>query len=58
MFGHKATGFYIRNMKHIRCYACNNLGHIAMEYMRRFWAPKQKEKTSSHSNIWKKKEVQ
>jgi len=47
MFGHKAIDCYRRNMKHIRCYACNKLGHIAKECRRRFWAPYQKEKTSS-----------
>ena len=45
-------------MKHVRCYACNKLGHIAKECRRRFWAPYQKEKTSSQLKIWKKKEVQ
>ena len=45
-------------MKHIRCYACNKLGHIAKECRRQFWAPYQKEKTSSRLKIWRKKEVQ
>ena len=31
---------------------------MAKDCRRRFWAPYQKEKTSSHSKIWKKKEVQ
>ena len=54
MFGHKAIHYYKRN---IRFHACKKLGHIAKECRRRFWAPYQKEKTSSHSKIWKKKEV-
>ena len=58
MFGHKAIEFYIRNMKHIRCYACNKFGHIAKECMRKFQPTYQKEKSSSHSKLWKKKEVQ
>ena len=58
MFGHKAIDFYRRNMKHVRCYACNKFGHIVKECRRKFWAPYEKEKTSSHSKIWKKKEVQ
>lgn len=58
MFGHKAIDCYRRNMKHVRCNACNKSGHIAKECRRKFWAPYQKEKTSSHSKIWKKKEVQ
>ena len=45
-------------MKHMRCYACNKLGHINKECTNKVWAPYQKEKTSSHSKIWKKKEVQ
>jgi len=45
-------------MKHVRCYACNKLGHIAKECRRRFWAPYQKKKTSSQLKIWQKKEVQ
>ena len=45
-------------MKHVRCYACNKLGHIAKECRNKVWAPHQKEKTSSHLKIWKKKEVQ
>lgn len=35
-----------------------NIGHIAKQCRRRFWAPYQKEKTSSQSKIWTKKEVQ
>ena len=58
MFGHKAVDCYRRNMKHVRCYACDKFGHIANECRRKFWAPYKKEKTSSHSRIWKKKEVQ
>lgn len=58
IFGHKAIDCYRRKMKHVRCYACNKFGHIAKECIRKFWAPYQKEKTSSHSKIWKKKEVQ
>ena len=45
-------------MKHVRSYACNKFGHIAKECMRKFWPPYQREKTSSHLNIWKKKEAQ
>jgi len=58
MYGHKSIDCYRRNMKHIRCYACNKLGHIANECRRIFWEPYQKKKTSSQSKIWKKKEVQ
>jgi len=58
MFGHKAIDYYRRNIKHLRCYACNNFGHIAKKCMRKFWPPYQREKTSSHSKIWKKNEVQ
>ena len=45
-------------MKYVRCYARNKLGHIVKECRRIFWAPYQKEKTSSQLKIWKKKEVQ
>ena len=45
-------------MKHMRCYACKKLGNIAKECRNKVWAPYQKEKTSSQSKIWKKKEVQ
>ena len=46
-------------MKHIRCYACNKLGHIAKECRNKVWASYQKEKmTSSRLKIWRKKEVQ
>jgi len=46
-------------MKHVKCYACNNLGHTEKEYRNKVWAPYQKEKTlSSHLKRWKKKEVQ
>ena len=45
-------------MKHVRFYACNKLGHIAKECRNKVRAPYQKEKTSSHLKIWKKKEVQ
>ena len=58
MFGHKSVDCYIRNMKHVTCYACKKLGHIAKECRNKVWAPYQKEKTSSHLKIWKKKEVQ
>ena len=58
MFGHKVIDYYKRNMKHVRCYACNKLEHIAKKCRRKYWAPYQKEKTSSHLKIWKKKEVQ
>lgn len=58
MFGHKAINCYRGNMKHIRCYACNKFGHIAKECRRKFWPTYQKEQTSSHSKVWKKKEVQ
>ena len=58
MFGHRFVDWYRRNMKHVRCYACKKLGHITKECRRRFWAPYQKEKTSSRLKIWKKKEVQ
>jgi len=57
MFGHKAIDSYRRNMKHMRCYACNKLGHIAKECRNKVRASYQKEKTSSHLKIWKKKEV-
>ena len=57
MFGHKAIDFYKRNMKHIGRYACNKFGHIAKECRRKFWPTYQKEKTSSHSKVWKKKEL-
>ena len=50
MFGHKAIDCYRENMKHIRSYACNKFGHIAKEC--------RKKQTSSHSKVWKKKEVQ
>ena len=50
MFGHKAINFCRRIMKHITCYACNEFGHIAIEC--------KKKQTSSHSKVWKKKEVQ
>ena len=50
MFGHKAINCYRGNMKHITCYACNEFGHIAKEG--------RKKQTSSHSKVWKKKEVQ
>ena len=58
IFGHKAINCYRRNIKHVRCYACNKFGHIAKECRTKFRAPYQKEKTSSHSKIWKKKEAQ
>ena len=59
MFGHKAADCYRRNMKHVRCYACNKLGHIAKECRNKVWAPYQKEKmSSSRLKIWRKKEVQ
>ena len=58
MFGHRAVDCYRRNMKYMRCYACNKLGHIEKECRKKVWAPHQKEKTSSHLKIWKKKEVQ
>jgi len=58
IFGHKAINYYRRNMKHVICYACSKFGHIARECRRKFWPPYQNEKTSSHSKIWKKKEVQ
>jgi len=46
-------------MKHVRCYACNKLGHIAKECRNKVWARYQKEKiSSSHLKIWRKKEVQ
>jgi len=45
-------------MKHVRCYACNKLGHIAKECRNKVRASHQKEKTSSHLKVWKKKEVQ
>ena len=54
MFGDKAIDCYRRNMKHVRCYACNKFGHIAKECMRKFRPPYQREKTSSHSKIWEK----
>jgi len=58
MFGHKAIYCYRRNLKHVRCYACNKFGHIAKECRRKLRAPYQKEKTSSQSKIWNKKEVE
>ena len=45
-------------MKHVRCYACNKLGHIAKKCRKKGQTSHQKEKTSSHLKIWKKKEVQ
>ena len=45
-------------MKHVRCYACNNLENIAKECRNKVQAPYQKKKTSSQLKIWKKKEVQ
>ena len=42
----------------MRCYACNKLGHIEKECKNKVLAPYQREKTSSHLKIWKKKEVQ
>jgi len=45
-------------MKHMICYACNKLGNITKECRNKIHAPYQKEKTSSHLKIWKKKEVQ
>ena len=45
-------------MKHIRCYACNKFGHIEKECTSKFQPTYQKEKTSSHSKVWKKKELQ
>ena len=45
-------------MKLVRCYACKKLGHIAKECKNKVRTPHQKEKTSSHLKIWKKKEVQ
>jgi len=46
-------------MRHVRCYTCNKLGHIAKECRNKVWAPYQKEKmSSSNLKIWKKKEVQ
>jgi len=45
-------------MKHVICYICNKLGHIAEDCRNKVRAPYQKEKTSSHLKIWKKKEVQ
>jgi len=45
-------------MKHVRCYACNKLGHIEKECKNKVRASHQKEKTSPHLKIWKKKEVQ
>ena len=58
MFGHKAIDYYRMNMKNVSCYACNKFGHIARECRNKVRASYQKEKTSSHSKIWKKKEVQ
>ena len=58
MFGHKVGDCYRRNMKHVRCYACNKLGHIAKECKSKVRASHKKEKKSSHVKIWKKKEVQ
>jgi len=42
-------------MKHVICYACNKLGHIAKECKKKVQAPHQKDKTSSHLKIWKKR---
>jgi hypothetical protein len=59
MFGHRAVDCCRRNMRHVRCYTCNKLAHIAKECRNKVWAPYQKEKTSSsHLKMWKKKEVQ
>jgi len=58
MFGHKAIDFFRRNMKHIRCYACNKFGHIEKECRSEFQGTYQKEQTSSHCKVWKKKELQ
>ena len=58
MFGHKAIDCNKRNMKHVRCYACNKLGHIAKDCRKKVRISHQKEKSSSHLKIWKKKEVQ
>jgi len=58
MLGHKVIECYRGNMKHVRCYACNKFGHTEKECRRKFQAPHQNEKTSSHLKIWKKKEVQ
>ena len=55
---HKAIYCYRRNMKHIRCYYCNKFGHIAKEFRNKFWSTYQNKQTSSHSKVWKKKEVQ
>jgi len=58
MFGHKAIDYFLRNMKHIICYACNKFGHIAKECRRKFQPTYQKKKTSSLFKVWKKKELQ
>jgi len=55
MYGHKAANCY---RKHVRCYACNKLGHIAKECRNKAQTSHQKEKTTSHLKIWKKKEIQ
>ena len=58
MFGHKAINCYRGNMKHIIFYACNKFGHISKECRSKIRPTYQKEKISSHSKVWKKKEVQ
>ena len=56
MFGHKSIDYFRRNKKHIICYDHNKLGYIAKECRTKFRPTYQKEKTSSHSKVWKKKE--
>jgi len=41
-------------MKHVRCYACNKFGHKVKECRSKIQTPKQKEHTSSQSQILKK----
>lgn len=58
MFGHKVTNCYRKDMKHVRFYACNNLGHTAKECRNKVQGPYQKKKSSICLKIWKKKEVE
>ena len=57
MYGHKAIDCDRRNTKHIRCYACNKFGHIERECRSKIRPTYQKEQTSSHSKVQKKKEL-
>ena len=41
----------------IECSFCNNFGHEESKCRRKFWPTYKKEKTSSNSKVWKKKEL-